>query len=81
MPSHYTGYKPCLHNYGRHPTDPVDLFDVSERTQQESAQQFCKYMRRHWDIAYRQMKRAIAVQSKYYDGHHRLVKCNVGDLV
>lgn len=34
-----------------------------------------------WKIVVEQMKRAIVVQGRYYDSHHKFIEFEVGDLV
>ena len=43
--------------------------------------QLCNTLKKTWDLASKRIKHAIDLQSKYYDGPHRPVDFEMGQLV
>ena len=81
LPNRSTGYSPFFLNYGYHPTVPSDLLCGGEVTNNETVGKFRERMIVVWELAYKNIKKAIDVQSKYYDARHRMVSYSVGDLI
>ena len=58
----------------------ADLLCGSETTNNKTAGQLCERMQLAWDSAYKQMKKVVALQAKYYNKQHKFVAFELRDF-
>ena len=81
LPNQSTGFSPFYWNYGYEPITPIQLLKGDEEIRTESVGSFMRRVTSDWELAKEILKQSIDLQTKYYNGRHRDVEFNAGELV